>query len=499
MPQQTRQTTFAADRRGGVAITFAFMLVPILLATGFVIDYGRARAMRDEIQIAADAAVLAVLSPEYKPGEADKLANQVFMANLSAQAKGVLTGTPKLTVTKSSKDGVVTAKLEFSASVETTFMKIANIDKVVLNGESEAKNSTKRYIDIHVLLDTSDSMGVGASAADRLRMRQVSSKKKAELRNAAIDKLAPGDTFTEDYLYPDIEDKEMNGYRFLAYDKKGVGLMGCEFACHVKEFANYKDSMEMLARENKINLRIDVAKAGIKQVADLATAASSNDAYVRMGLSSFSTTLVKHLDPTVNLNAFKNKLTDANGIGLGTGANASSAFKATFPFWGRCWNNVANTFFDANVPAFADYLGDWRRKAASGQTGDSIPMQVVLLVTDGLKSQNCAAWGPTLEQAVYPFRPADCEKLKATGALVAVVYTEYINSPLPSYEEHAQHAVEESSGFKYSDPEKSPGIEKNLTACASPGLFAKGKEPAEIEKAFKTVFNNLKLTTFLSR
>jgi hypothetical protein len=343
-------------------------------------------------------------------------------------------------------------------------------------------------------------MGVGASAADRLRLRQVSAEKKAELRNAAIDKLAPGEALSGTYLYGDGEDVQMNGYQFLAFDKRGKGLTGCEFACHVKSYAKYGDSLETLARENNVTLRIDVAKSGIIKVAELANAAAATDSYVRMGLHVFSTALAKQLDPNADLNAIKNKLANAQSVGLGSAAVASNSFRNTLSRWHTCWNIGANTFFDANVPSFANYLGDWRGKAASNQTGDRVPTQVVLLVTDGLKSQNCAASSdPTGKQAVYPFPPADCAKLKATGALVAVVYTEYVNSPLPTYNGHAKHAVEESSTYVYTDPTKSPGIEKNLRACASPGLFAKGKEPDEIENAFKTVFENIKITPFLAR
>ncbi|MEJ1159638.1 TadE/TadG family type IV pilus assembly protein [Prosthecomicrobium sp. N25] len=495
---RANRPTFARDERGGIAIAFALLLLPILVAMGCAIDYGRAVAFKTRFQAAADDGALAVLSPDFKEQGANAVGSDFFLANLAQTDLSMLVGPPKVTVSKSSVNGIVTSTVAFEASIATTFLKIAQVDSIQIAGSATAENGTKKYIDIHVLLDSSDSMGVGASEADRLLLRQVSAKKKAELRDAAIDKLKPGETLTATYLYADTEDTTIPGFTFLGYDKLGKGLTGCEFACHTKTF-NYSGTMESLAHDAGVTLRFNVAKAGIKQVSTLAAAAKAQDTYVRMGLSTFSTTLVKHLDPNADLNAFQNKISNAADVTLGSGGTASESYKAKFTLWNNCWNGYANTFFDMVAPEFAGNLAKWRDKAASKETAERVPTQVVLLVTDGLKSQNCASSaGSGGREAVFPIRPADCAKLKATGAQVAVVYTEYINSPLPTYKSHARHAVEEAQAYPYADTSKSSGIEKNLRACATPGLFAKGKEPAEIDAAFKTVFENIRITPFLS-
>jgi len=48
-----------ADRRGAIAVLFALMLVPILLAAGGAVDYGRLLVLRTSLQGAVDAAALA--------------------------------------------------------------------------------------------------------------------------------------------------------------------------------------------------------------------------------------------------------------------------------------------------------------------------------------------------------------------------------------------------------------------------------------------------------
>ncbi len=53
---------FLADRRGAVAIMTALALIPMLLATGGAIDFGRIMVMRSELQQAVDSAALAAMA-----------------------------------------------------------------------------------------------------------------------------------------------------------------------------------------------------------------------------------------------------------------------------------------------------------------------------------------------------------------------------------------------------------------------------------------------------
>ncbi len=53
---------FLADRRGAVAIIAALALIPMLLATGGAIDFGRIMVMRSELQQAVDSAALAAMA-----------------------------------------------------------------------------------------------------------------------------------------------------------------------------------------------------------------------------------------------------------------------------------------------------------------------------------------------------------------------------------------------------------------------------------------------------
>ena len=56
---------FASDRKGNVAIIFAFSLMPIALLTGMGIDYTQATQRKAVLDAAADAAALSAVTPTF--------------------------------------------------------------------------------------------------------------------------------------------------------------------------------------------------------------------------------------------------------------------------------------------------------------------------------------------------------------------------------------------------------------------------------------------------
>lgn len=494
-------TTFGRDRKGAVAIIFAIAVIPILMAIGMSIDYGRAVKTQGELQTSADAAVLAAISPGMKEEQAERIASNVFLAALSDDVVRQLVSTPTvdLKILSVDTEGRIESTLDFEALVETSFLQMIGVESITVRGHSEARVGFTKFIDIHVLLDTSDSMGLAASDADRLALRQATARYKIQ-RTAEI-KAADPEAKTTNVLYGDSEDGIKYKQYWVAQDAAGKGYSGCEFACHVGNINNSPKSTQDIAKENNILLRMGVARAGIAEVATLAEAARKDASYVRMGLHAFSTNLQSILPATADLQAFRNTINNPAKVDIGTAGFASaknrSDITAYYGKWNGCWYPYANTFFDYVVPGYVDYLNDFRSKAASGQTNHETPMQVVLLVTDGLKSQNCAA--SQSKDDVYPFRPADCEKIKATGAKLAIIYTEYSNTPIATYLSHAKHAVEEEQKYNYADRTKSSGVEKNLRECASDGFFLKGDQPAELDAAFKQMFENIKVAAYLRR
>jgi Flp pilus assembly protein TadG len=78
---------FFSARAGGVAVTFALALVPIVAAAGIAVDYGRAASVKTALQAALDSAALATaksassLTAAQVQSTADKYFNQTFASS----------------------------------------------------------------------------------------------------------------------------------------------------------------------------------------------------------------------------------------------------------------------------------------------------------------------------------------------------------------------------------------------------------------------------------
>ena len=114
------------DIRGNVAVLFGVGLIPIVLGVGVAVDYGRALMVRERMQGAIDAATLAVGSwPGLSQAQMQAKAQQYFNANYVA-SKASFGAVSPLQLSTSGNSIVVSA----SASVPTTFMRVANIDSL---------------------------------------------------------------------------------------------------------------------------------------------------------------------------------------------------------------------------------------------------------------------------------------------------------------------------------------------------------------------------------
>ena len=138
------------DRRGSVAIILAVSLVPIILAVGLSIDIGRAYIVKQQLLRAADATALAVASAYGNGTDSDTVAQNFFNANYPTSKLGT-PGQPSVTVT----DELVTVAT--SATLETTFMKIAGLDTITVNATSEVSRETTG-LELVMVLDNTGSM-----------------------------------------------------------------------------------------------------------------------------------------------------------------------------------------------------------------------------------------------------------------------------------------------------------------------------------------------------
>jgi hypothetical protein len=120
---------FEQNERGGVAVIFAFALIPVLGFAGAAVDYVRATQSRGKVQAAVDGAALAaVLAQVPTVSERQATAQQVFGA---IRSEG-LTATPAFSITNTS--ATVTA----TGQVETSLLKVLQVPKIAVASRAKA-------------------------------------------------------------------------------------------------------------------------------------------------------------------------------------------------------------------------------------------------------------------------------------------------------------------------------------------------------------------------
>ncbi len=121
------------DKRGNVAITFGLVVVPAVMFVGGAIDFGNAYKMKQKIQAAADAGVLAAANmPNGTTNQARQArALNIFNANV--------TGMPGITPTATASGNSIS--IVATGSINTAFLKIAHIDTISVGGASSGSVS----------------------------------------------------------------------------------------------------------------------------------------------------------------------------------------------------------------------------------------------------------------------------------------------------------------------------------------------------------------------
>jgi Flp pilus assembly protein TadG len=133
---------------------FGIALIPILLAVGIAVDYGRALVVRERMAEAADAAALAIGSWQGKSeAELKQRAQQFFDANYPPSKIGTV---GKLDVKFVGDD----IKVHVDALVPTTFMKLANINTMDVGADATITKK-QRNIEVVLVLDVTGSMNSG--------------------------------------------------------------------------------------------------------------------------------------------------------------------------------------------------------------------------------------------------------------------------------------------------------------------------------------------------
>lgn len=144
---------FGKAEDGVVAMILALMLIPLMIATGLAIDIGRGYIVKQRLAHTTDAAGLAIgsaIGTNTTSADMQIVFDRFFTANFPEDALGTITG-------KSFTFDGRTIRVTASADVETTFMKIANIDTLTVNAVSEITRK-EETLEVVLVLDNTGSM-----------------------------------------------------------------------------------------------------------------------------------------------------------------------------------------------------------------------------------------------------------------------------------------------------------------------------------------------------
>ena len=362
------------NRDANVALIFALSSVPITFLTGMGVDYTLAIDRQVQLNGAADAAVLAAITPTMMTQTPD-VAAQAATSTFNAEAASIagITYQPSavnVTVTTSGAKRVVT--LAYAAQSQNTFAALLKMNTIAISGGSQGTGGQAPNIDFYLLLDDSPSMAIAATQA---------------------------------------------GINTMVSNTSSQG--GCAFGCH--ETHPSSDNLGnpggvdnyALARNLGVPLRMDLVKAAAQNLMSTAqTTESTTNASYRMAIYTFDQGFNTIATLTSSLSTAQ---TQAGNIALQT-VYANN--------WLTSSNNNKDT--DSNFDNAATSISTIMPNPGSGTSiaGDK-PQEVLFFVTDGVEDEMV---GGSRVQSLM--NTAWCSQVKARGIRIAVLYTVYL--PLPT-------------------------------------------------------------------
>jgi Flp pilus assembly protein TadG len=363
---------FIGDRKGNVAIIFAFSLMPIAMLTGMGIDYTVATQKKAMLDAAADAAALAAVTPAMmaQPSSASITAATNMFNSQAANIAGLGTAaTASITAVDNGLTRTVT--VNYTAASRNSFSGVLGQQNWSLAGSSQSTSSVAPNIDFYLLLDNSPSMAIAATSA---------------------------------------------GIATMVSHTSSQG--GCAFACHESNPSadnlgnpNNEDNYT-LASNLGVVTRIQNLNAATQSLMDTATTTMQNfNSTYRMAIYTFNTGGINTITArTASLSTAKS---------LAAGINVLQVYKNNCLTSSNC-NSDEDTDFESAMSGINTTMPN----PGTGMAG-STPEEVLFIVSDGVDDSNVSG---SRNQAL--FNTSMCTTVKNRGIRIAVLYTTYL--PLPT-------------------------------------------------------------------
>jgi Flp pilus assembly protein TadG len=252
-------TAFRRNRRGNIAVTFGFALLPCIGVIGAGIDYSRMIAAKSLAQSALDGAVLQAVKAIASETNAELKSGIESWVTGSLSDDTFVFGTPTIDRTEKTITDTMTV------SISTVFMDIFGVNTLSSTLTSTATGSNKSYMEVYFLLDNSASMGLAATTAGQTTMKTYAS---------------------------------------------------CVFACHTQQGSTtytYNKTKYTttyaLAKALGVTLRTDVMNTAAEAVLDLIDELDSDHERIKVGVYYFNTAITAAQAPSYSTTAGRSALT----------------------------------------------------------------------------------------------------------------------------------------------------------------------------------------------
>jgi Flp pilus assembly protein TadG len=483
---------FLTDRRGNVAMMYALMLPVLLFGTGFAVDYTHARQVETKLDAAADAAVLAALTPammQQSNATAKTAATNLFNAIANAQSS-VIPGRTTLTVDVCNPStlcgaGQRVVTVSYVAANQNIFSGVLGYSALQIQGNSTAKASAAPNIDFYLLLDNSPSMALPATQAGINSMLALTTP------NQTSDTGNTGCAFACHQASTGNADTAGNPY----WNPKNTSQVCTGAPSGSKNVGCIQMDDYQLAKSNNITLRIDELNSAVTTLMSTAQATSNSSPQVPPPAYRFA---AYSLDSTYAIGLTKVMALTSSYVSGWTTASPNFQLMEMYSNNNVCKTSgsdpcgaaggVGDVETDFDTALNTSNMNNTTNMPSPG-TGTNVsgdkPQGVLFIVTDGVVDEtNSSTCTKTLSgsRCQEPITPSLCTAIKNRGFRIAVLYTTYLAVTNDGWY---------NTWIKPFNPAGASQISSQLQACASTGLFYEATIGTDLGAALSALFNTV--------
>ena len=551
----SRVRRFKNDKRGNILMIMGFSLIPITMAAGMSVDYGRAARLKTKLDAAADAAVLSAVA-EAANTATDKTVCERAAALFDSQARGI----PEIAYAKASSITLTVGSqvvpvnvsyigttnscsnpagspsnaasrvvsLTYAVESNNIFGSMLGRMTIPVSGRAGSEASIAPNIDFYVALDTSPSMALPVSTLGITAMTSTTGCTFACHTNNAPNTVQDNATFalnkgsfgtgtvgTNPVTYLDAA----KTYVYTG-NKKDCVTSGKTTTCATDTnvyYANgsYADTY-WYTRNKGIVLRIDELRRATSDLVTTAlTEAVRNEATYRAAIYGFDYEANFRLIQSLVTIAEKSpsSTTLANGISFQAKANSTAVELAELDdkTGGGCPKTGctgSNRYLFTSFKGLLDGMQATGVLPATGGNGTrsmgDTPQTILFIVTDGMSDEKSSLVGGTNSLG------ADRTRSDITGSLpnpsgnthlgkCEAIKGRNVRIAILYTEYTAASIASDEVNQRTYVTNRIPNVEGKLRDCASPGLMLKVSTDSDISAALSALFRKAVVTPRLVR